>query len=92
MIFEMKKWRSMYEEAHRLGITLSELEKLGVLTDAARESIKDHLNFVLTESSAYLLKCGLNFPRPLWDYNRDDETTWASSPNFAYAGRISDKG
>lgn len=48
------------------------------------EDFIQNVSYVLRQSSIYLNKRGYKLPKPLWKYNPDDETTWASSPNFAY--------
>jgi|GEM_PF-4591023 hypothetical protein len=44
----------------------------------------EHINRIHARITNYLNRHKYKMPPPLWKYDIYDETTWASSPKFAY--------
>ncbi len=54
------------------------------LTGDEMENMVETCNEIVKESTKYMNDCGLRRKETPWSYSSKDETTWASSPLFAY--------
>lgn len=95
MNFKTKEWRRMYDKIQKLGGFLKDSlptidenkvvhPPLRALSKEAQLGIRREIDDTTTIVRNYLDACGKKMPEPLWKYNKDDKTTWASHETFIY--------
>ena len=92
MIFNINIWRKYYDRVKELGQRLrdSKIDADGnpPLIDISRteqDDMQTEIDNLMKRSALYLNVCEMKPRKPLWHYNRLDQTTWLSSEKFKYA-------
>ncbi len=91
MQFEISIWRNTYNRINELGQQVKDSlpdykgnPPLFPLDRASREELKEEIKVLTLKNSRYMDKCGMRMPRPLWEFSRQDKSTWFSDSAFAY--------
>lgn len=95
MEFNVKEWRKMYNDVHRMGKLLKDAQPkfigkqeivpaLAPLSKEEQEDLRDAIEYLLNKSRKYLNNCNIRPKKPLWKYKEDDKRTWASNKAFIY--------
>ncbi len=82
-------WLRLYTKTHALKSPIKyehtlRKKKIIPLPPGVLEDFIKRVTTAMEHTSQYLDKHGYCMPRPLWKYDAQDETTWVSSPKFAY--------
>lgn len=83
-------WLRYYRRAHSIKspASYSKKKKEKIPKEEFEDFIQE-VTAITKASSRYLNSKGHYMAKPLWVYDEDDETTWASSPKFAYRHLLS---
>jgi hypothetical protein len=92
MEFSIREWRRMYFKIQELGKILKDSYPDGPdalyakhpLSENAQIRISHQINELIATVRHYMDKSGALMPKPLWQYNKRDPSTWASDPSFKY--------
>jgi predicted transglutaminase-like cysteine proteinase len=88
--FNIELWAKYYHRVDAIGSKVKQAvhdqrdHGFCDLTKTEMENMIEACNEIVKESAKYMDDCGLRGKEPLWVYSAKDETTWASSPLFAY--------
>tara|TARA_R110000868_G_scaffold72542_2_gene211309 strand:- start:386 stop:709 length:324 start_codon:yes stop_codon:yes gene_type:complete len=89
--FNVKAWRNAYDQVNILGQYLKDSRpdwegnppKFTISMDE-RKKVEQEIADLIKLSDNYLDKCNLRPREPKWYYDRNNETTWASSEKFLF--------
>lgn len=92
MEFDVKVWRSYYDQINILGQYLKDSRpdwesnppKFKISLEE-RHKVEEEIDNLLKLSNDYIDKCKLYPKEPKWYYDRNNETTWPSSEKFQYS-------
>lgn len=95
MQFNIKEWRSFYDKTQSLGLALKNslptidedkgcFPPLNPLTMDEQKEIESKIKGLCEQCSRYMDMCGMYMPKALWNYDKNDPSTWISSPTFKY--------
>ena len=91
MEFDVMVWRKYYDEIHKLGKALKESRvddhgnpPINPLDKQEQKDLEAEIKFISLRSNKYLDSTYMKPREPLWKYNKYDERTWMSSPDFAF--------
>lgn len=89
--FDVNVWRGWYNQVHILGEHLKDTfpDQYGnppkvKISDEERIQLEKDIDHLLKMSDRYLDKCRLIPHPPKWNFDRNNETTWASSEKFLF--------
>ncbi len=92
MIFNINVWLKYYHKVHELGEKLrdSKVDAEGNpakvdMSKSEQDDIQTEIDNLMKRTALYLNVCEMKPRKPLWHYNRLDESTWLSSTKFKYA-------
>lgn len=90
--FNVTAWRNAYDQVHILGQYLkdSRTDWEGnppqfTISPDERRLVEKEIEDLLKMSDDYLDKCHLRPREPKWYFDRNNETTWASSEKFKFS-------
>ena len=95
MQFSIKEWRKFYDKTHQLSKMLHDctatyddkgtrIPPKNEISKEARLALISQIELLMQRCSRYLDRCGMRMPPPVWHYNPEDKTTWASHKTFNY--------
>ncbi len=91
MRFEINVWRKYYNRVKELGARLKDSKHdadgnppLIDISRTEQDDIQIEINTLMRKSAFYLNATNMMPWRPLWHYNRADQSTWISSPKFKF--------
>jgi len=85
MEFDINIWIKKYRKVRQIGELLKKANNGEyVFKDGERQQLLHKQEIIISSQSQYMNECGLPRAPILWHYNPKDESTWASSENFAY--------
>lgn len=95
MQFSLRRWRKAYDTVKILGLTLKNsrhsydeqkkyVPPVMPLSEEDQWKLEKKIERELDKLKNYMDATGMNLRPPLWTYNRNDATTWASHNSFKY--------
>jgi hypothetical protein len=95
MKFDVKKWRIIYEKIHLLTLILKDAnvrlndrlewdDPLHEISRRSRKSIESEIKELIVECKICLDDGGMISNPVLLHYQKEDESTWPSSPSFKF--------
>ena len=98
MEFKVSTWRSYYDQINILGLYLKDSRpdwegnppKFKISLEE-RHKVESEVAELMKACDDYLDKCHIRPHEPKWYYDRNNETTWASSEKFTFPHLLSRK-
>lgn len=95
MEFNVNEWRKFYDRIQVLGQHLKNAQpyrdRSRVWHDAPcpldtyeQIAIQKQVDAITPLVSTYLDSCNMRMPAPLWDFDREDPSTWESDASFKF--------
>ncbi len=90
--FDVRVWRNYYDQINVLGQYLKDSRPdwegnppLFQISLEERHKVEKEVEELMRLSDKYLDQCHLRPREPKWYYDRNNETTWASSEKFLFS-------
>lgn len=95
MHFNVKEWRRIYDKVQFLGQILKDanesldedrklLPAIYPISRDSRKSLETEIKGLMIDCNICLDAGGMRSNPPLWKYDKDDPTTWASHKSFKF--------
>jgi hypothetical protein len=96
--FNVKAWRNVYDQVNILGQYLKDSRPdwegnppQFTISLEERSKVEKEIEDLIKMSDDYMDKCYLRPREPKWYYDRNNETTWASSEKFSFTHLLTRK-
>jgi hypothetical protein len=95
MEFNIAEWRKDYDKAQSLGKRLKDSQPYRDEDKVWHEAphplgaydqinLQKEIEVIALKISKYLDDCGIRMEPPLWDYDKEDPSTWPSDESFKF--------